>query len=209
MKHIDKKNLLIEFLGILIVLAVILAATRFIAYEFLFDYYEYNEEEFPDWIDVQIVPVNGVGRSGVKLETVNDIVIHYVGNPGTTAQQNRDYYAAETTEVSSHFIVGLEGEIVLCVPLNEKSSATNWRNSDTISIETCHPDETGAYTSETYASMIKLTAWLCSIYDLDSTHIIRHGDVTGKNCPKLFMEDESAWEKFKADVETYIDFMHY
>ena len=127
-----------------------------------------------------------------------------MGNPGSTAQQNRNYYAQKSTQVSSHFIVGLEGEVILCVPLNEKSSATNWRNGDTISIETCHPDETGAYTEATYTSLVKLTAWLCEKYNLDTTHVIRHGDVTGKNCPKLFMEDVNAWNQFKADVEAHL-----
>lgn len=203
-KHMNNRHLLVEFIEIIIVVAVVLATTRFIAHKFLFNNYGYNEKKLPDWIDIQIVPINGVGRTGLELETVNDIVIHYVGNPGTTAQQNRDYFASKTTEVSSHFIVGLEGEIILCVPLNEISSATNWRNVDTISIETCHPNETGAYTSETYASLVKLTAWLCSTYELDTSHIIRHGDVTGKICPKLFMENPSAWEQFKVEVDAYI-----
>ena len=42
--------------------------------------------------------------------------------------------------MSAHFLIGLEGEIIQCIPLNEKSSATNDRNRDTISIEVCHPD---------------------------------------------------------------------
>lgn len=208
MKRIDKKDILIELISIIMILVAILFGTRFLVYEFLLNHYEYNEEELPEWIDVQIVPVNGVGRSGAKIDKVQDLVIHYVGNPKTTAIQNRNYYAQPTTQVSSHFIIGLEGEILLCVPLNERSSATNWRNLNTISIETCHIDESGTYTEATYNSMVKLTAWLCSIYDLDTSHVIRHGDVTGKNCPKLFMEDEVAWEKFREDVATYIDFMN-
>ena len=47
----------------------------------------------PDWVDQQIIKVDGDSRRGVYLESVQDIVIHYVGNPGSTAQQNRDYYA--------------------------------------------------------------------------------------------------------------------
>lgn len=39
--------------------------------------------EVPDWVDVQLIPVDGASRRGDKLEAVNDIVIHYVGNPGT------------------------------------------------------------------------------------------------------------------------------
>ena len=32
--------------------------------------------------------------------------------------------------------------------------------------------------------------------------MIRHYDVTGKNCPKYFVENEDAWEQFKLDVKT-------
>ena len=44
----------------------------------------------PYWVDKQIVSINGAGRRGEKLSGVTDIVVHYVGNPGTTAQRNHD-----------------------------------------------------------------------------------------------------------------------
>lgn len=155
----------------------------------------------PEWVDVQIIPVNGSGRRGLPLEDITAIVVHYVGNPGTSAQQNHDYFAQETTNVSSHFLVGLQGEILQCVPLNEKSSATNDRNRDTISIEVCHPDESGVFNRESYDALVKLTAWLCDLCGFDSHNVIRHYDVTGKVCPKQFVEDENAWTQFLADVD--------
>ena len=66
----------------------------------------------PEWIDRQIIDVDGTSRRGVQLEGIRNIVIHYVGNPGTTAQQNRDYYDNADSEVSSHFVVFLEGDII-------------------------------------------------------------------------------------------------
>ena len=116
--------------------------------------------EIPDWIDEQIIYVHNTARTGTPLDDVKNIVIHYVGNPGTSAQNNRDYYNKPSTEVSSHFLVGLDGEIIQCLPLWEKSAASNWRNNDTISIEVCHPDESGKFSDVTYESVIKLTAWL-------------------------------------------------
>lgn len=166
---------------------------------------ELADGQVPDYVDVQIIDVNGMGRRGVALEEVNDIVIHYVGNPGTTAQQNHDYFDKPETEVSSHFLVGLEGEIIQCVPLDEKASASNDRNRDTISVEVCHPDETGVFHEATYDSLVKITAWLCQTYELDTTHIIRHYDITGKMCPLYFVEHEDAWEQFIADVDACIN----
>ena len=48
----------------------------------------------PYWVDKQIIAINGTGRRGEKIEGVTDIAIHYTGNPGTTAQQNHDFYAS-------------------------------------------------------------------------------------------------------------------
>lgn len=163
--------------------------------------------KLPDWIETDIIPLDGASRTGIALEGVKDIVIHYVGNPGTTAEQNRGWYVNEQSDVSSHFIVGLDGEILQCIPLDEKSCATNWRNKDTISIETCHPDSSGKFNKKTYASLVRLTAWLCDAYGLDTEHVIRHYDVTEKICPKYFVEHEDAWEQFKEDVEESLDAM--
>lgn len=156
-------------------------------------------------ISVQLLDVNEYSRPGTETDPITGIVIHYTANPGSTAQGNRDYFNGlqdgHGTSVSSHFVVGLQGEIVQCVPTWEVAYASNERNHDTISIECCHPDETGVFTEETYASMVQLTAFLCRKFDLNEEAVIRHYDVTGKNCPKYFVENEEAWGIFKADVK--------
>lgn len=149
---------------------------------------------------------NEYSRPGKKLKEVNAIVVHYVGNPGTTAAQNRSYFEnlkdTHATSASSHYIIGMEGEIIQCVPLNEISYASNNRNKDTIAIECCHPDETGQFTTATYKSLVKLVAALCRTYDLDpETGIIRHYDVTGKYCPLYYVNHEDEWYGFKLDVK--------
>ena len=160
------------------------------------------EIKIPDWIDSQI-DVDGASRNGYKLKGVKDIVVHYVGNPGTTAQQNHDFYAGNQSNVSSHFVVGLDGEIIQCIPINEWSAASNWRNNDTISIEVCHPDETGKFKKKTYSSLVKLVAWLENVCDIDESHVIRHYDITKKECPRYFVQHEDKWKTFKKNVEKY------
>ncbi len=162
-----------------------------------------RDPALPLWIDQQIIAMNGHARDGELLQAVNNIVVHYVGNPGTSAQNNRDYFNQPETMVSSHFVVGLNGEVILCVPLREVSSASNHRNKDTISIEVCHPDETGQFNEATYNAVIKLCAWLCERYDLEATDVIRHHDVTGKYCPLYYVEHPEAWQQFIKDVENY------
>ena len=160
----------------------------------------------PDYVERDYIPVNEWSRPGTPLEDINAVVIHYVGNPGTTARANRNYFASlssgeEGTYASSHFVVGLEGEVVQCVPLTEIAYASNGRNGDTVSIEVCHPDETGEFSPVTYRRCVELTAWLCREFKLDpEKDVIRHYDVTGKECPRYYVENPDAWEQFKADV---------
>ena len=155
-------------------------------------------------IDVQLLDVNPYSRPGTEIEKINGIVVHYTANPGSTAQENRDYFNglkdSHETEASSNFIVRLNGEIIQCVPTWEMAYASNSRNIDTVSIECCHPDESGKFTDETYRSLVQLTAWLCVKFDLTEEQVIRHYDVTGKNCPRYFVENEEAWEEFKTNV---------
>ncbi|MCD7776859.1 MAG: N-acetylmuramoyl-L-alanine amidase [Firmicutes bacterium] len=168
-----------------------------------------NIIEIPEWITVDLLPINEYSRPGESTDAIVGIVVHYVGNAGTSAKANRSYFEglarSGETYASSNFIIGLDGEIIECVPLGEIAYCSNSRNIDTVSIECCHPDETGEFTDETYESLVKLTAWLSEIYDLDPTEdIIRHYDVTGKLCPLWYVEHEDEWELFKSEIAARI-----
>ncbi|MDE6908009.1 MAG: peptidoglycan recognition protein family protein [Lachnospiraceae bacterium] len=159
-------------------------------------------------LDVQLLTVNEYSRPGTPADQIRSVVVHYTANPGSTAQNNRDYFEnlkdTQETKVSSNFIVGLEGEIIQCVPTAEVAYASNSRNHDSVSIECCHPDETGKFEDATYQSLVELVAFLCGKFDLGMDDIIRHYDVTGKECPKYFVDYEDEWEAFKHDVAKYI-----
>lgn len=159
-------------------------------------------------LDIRLLTPNEYSRPQTALEKVKGIVIHYTANPGTDAKANRNYFEglkdSHATYASSHFVVGLKGNIIQCIPTGEIAYASKSRNEDTISIEVCHPDKSGKFSKETYDSLVKLVAWLCCEFKLDAEDIIRHYDVTGKNCPKYFVEHEEEWEGFKKDVFQYI-----
>lgn len=164
-------------------------------------------QEQPD-LDVQLLTVNEYSRPGIALEKVNGIVVHYTANPGTSAIANRNYFdglaKSHTTHASSHFIIGLDGEIVQCIPCNEIAYASNERNYDTIAIEVCIEGEDGKFNDASYQTLVKLVTWLMGRYDLNSEDVIRHYDVTGKICPKYYVDNPKAWDKFKKDLLDYI-----
>lgn len=152
--------------------------------------------------------VNPYSRPGEKLESVNNIFVHYTANKGTSAAQNRSYFEnlgiTGETSASAHFIIGYEGEIVQCVPLDEIAYAVMGRNYDSVSIECCYKDDDGEFTYATYQSLIRLCAWLLGEYDLGPEDMRRHYDEGGKKCPLYFVEHEGAWEQFLKDLNEYI-----
>lgn len=159
----------------------------------------------PDYVTQDFLPRNPFSRPGTPLETVDGVVIHYVGNPATSAAANRSYFATlaltHETYASAHFVVGLDGEIIQCVPLGEIAYCSSQANDHTLSIEVCHPDETGEFAPETVDSLVRLTAWLCDTFDLETKSVIRHYDVTGKLCPKYYVEHGEAWDALLVAVE--------
>ena len=161
---------------------------------------EMGQVQVPDWVVEDLLPVNDYSRPGTELKKVNGVVVHYTGNPGTTAEQNRSYFAnlAQTHETyaSSHFVIGIDGTVIQCVPLDEIAYCSNRRNDDTISIECCHQDESGEFSEETLESLTRLLNWIIDTYDLERGDIIRHYDVTGKECPKYFVDNPEEWEAF-------------
>lgn len=200
-----KKNRKLTYAGI-VVLLILTAALVFRSCTA--GRYHVDVDAAEPAIDVQLLDVNPYSRPGVSNNGIHGIVIHYTANPGSTAQENRDYFNglqySHKTSASSNFVVGLDGEIIQCVPTWEVAYASNDRNYDTVSIEACHPGEDGKFTSKTYRSLVQLTAWLCVKFDLTEEQVIRHYDVTGKDCPRYFVEHEDAWEQFRSDVGSAI-----
>ena len=169
-----------------------------------------SEKTYPDiTFDVRFLDPNPFSRPQLALKKVHAIVVHYTANPGVDAVANRNYFnnlpkanerKQKKTYASSHFVIGLDGTIVQCSPWEEMAYASNDRNSDTVSIECCHKKENGKFTAQTQAALIQLCTYLCIKFDLTEENLIRHYDVTGKICPKYFVEHPDAWETFKKDV---------
>jgi len=182
-------------------------------------------------IERALLTVNPFSRPGKMLSAIKGIVIHWVANPKTTAKQNRNYFEALKEQnvneplaryASAHFIVGIDGEIIQCVPTEEmayhvganvyKANAVSklgiYPNNCTIGIELCHPEWDGRFTVETLNSATELCAFLCVQAELNPiTDIWRHYDVTGKDCPKWFIRHPDEFEEFKKVVVSAVNFL--
>ncbi len=157
----------------------------------------------PTWTE-DFLTQNEYSRPGEPLEEVNSIFVHYTANKGTSAAQNRSYFEhlkdTHETSASAHFIIGYEGEIIQCVPLDEIAYAVQTRNYDSVSIECCYLENDGSFTQETYDSLLRLLRWLMDVYDLDTEDVLRHYDCGGKKCPLYYTENPEEWEQLKREL---------
>ncbi len=168
-----------------------------------------TDEEMKKLIEEKDLPINPHSRVGHKRTATTQIVVHYVANPSSTAEQNwscfRNYATSGERDASSNFIVGLDGEIIQCMPIDEVSYHAGKVNYYSIGIEVCHPTADGKFNEATYNSLVKLVSWLCSKYGISKENVIRHYDVTGKDCPRYYAGDPGSdgyhrWEAFKNDL---------
>lgn len=148
---------------------------------------------------------NPYSRPGEELKKVKNIFVHYTANPETSAEQNRSYFEnlkdTHETSASAHFIIGYDGEIIQCIPLEEIAYAVKGRNYDSISIECCYLSEDGKFTDATYQSLIHLVEWLLYEYNLKPKDVMRHYDEGGKLCPLYYVEHEDEWKAFLEELK--------
>ena len=136
------------------------------------------------------------------------IVIHYTANNGDTALGNTKYFKDTYRGASANYFVD-EKEIYRCVRDEDmafhcgttgKYYHNTCRNDNSIGIELCsRKDKNGKYyfLQDTINNAVELVRELMGKYNIPIENVIRHYDVTHKNCPAPFVEDVGAWNSFK------------
>lgn len=180
-------------------------------------------------IIMALLDPNMYSRPGSKMLGIKGIGIHWVGNATSKAINNRHYFnnlKNQTTlprrYASSHEIIGLDGEVVICLPKDEVGFhvGAKWYkprvhqllkgspNRYLYGIETCHPDWGGKFNHKTYRTLINRCADLLIEFDLKPSKdtLWRHWDVTGKDCPKYYIDNPGEWDKLVNDItKRYIE----
>lgn len=164
---------------------------------------------------------NEWSRPQKPLLSTRAIVMHWVGNPGTTAQNNRDFWESRKDGRkgygSAHLVVD-DKEVVEAIPLFEMAYhvgskdysqfatefLSSYPNNCTIGVEMCHPDWTGRYTEETWQRAVRLVADLLLANRLRPHHITTHHHITGKECPRWFVHHPPELERFRWDVDLHM-----
>ena len=158
---------------------------------------------------------NKYSRPGSKRSRTTKIAFHYTGQHDVSAKNTVSYFSNVVANgykvngryiyASSHYVMGLEGEIYYIVPEREIAYTTNNANYYSIGIECATTGSDDHYTDKEYVSMVKLGAYLADKYNLDPrTDFIRHYDVTKKICPRYFVNNSKKWKQFKLDCYNYM-----
>ena len=168
----------------------------------------------PEMIE-KFMKINKYGRPGTKRRKTTKIAFHFTGQHDVSAKNTVSYFSNVVANgyrvngryiyASSHLVVGLQGELYYIVPFNEIAYTTNSANAYSIGVECATTGADDHYTDEEYKTMVKTGAWLAQTYKLDPrVDFIRHYDVTGKICPRYFVNNVKAWKQFKLDCYNYM-----
>ena len=156
-----------------------------------------------------IKDITNTNRTISNNRKIKYLVMHYVGAV-STARNNASYFKNTYRGASAHYFVD-DNEIVRVV--EDKDIAWHCgndvyycgaRNSNSLSIEMCCYRMSNGnlnITADTEARAVELAKELIKKYNIPIENVVRHYDVTRKNCPAPFVKDEERWENFKKKLQ--------
>lgn len=160
---------------------------------------------------MEFISCNTANYRAGRTQPVRYIVMHYTANNGDTARNNCDYYhRVGGLQASAHYFCDEHG-----VMQSVREGDTAWhcgaraywhpecRNGNSIGIEMCSRKRAdGSYyiKPETVANAAALAKDIMQRYGIDTDHVLRHYDVTGKRCPMPWVDDPAQWDAFKASL---------
>ena len=140
------------------------------------------------------------------------IVIHNTAN-GTsaegTAYNNTQYFknrfVSGAPEASAHYFIDDGDTVWQCVRdtdtawhVGEAQSRNGCYNTNSIGIEVCETAG-GWFTDKEIATLRELVRGLMDFYGIPAERVCRHHDVTGKDCPWYYSDDDR-WAELKAQI---------
>ena len=145
-----------------------------------------------------------------SINRIKYIVVHFTANNGDTAYGNTNYFKSYRG-ASAHYFVdensayqSVEDKNIAWHCGAKKYKHSTCRNSNSLGVELCsRKDSKGNFyfMDKTVDNAVELVKMLMTKYNVPIANILRHYDVTGKNCPEPFVRDVKAWKNFKDRLE--------
>lgn len=158
-------------------------------------------------MNITQMPCNPGNYTARRSSAIRYLVVHYTGAAGT-ARNNGAYFASRgDIGASAHYFVDAQ-DIVQSVPDSGRAwhcGAASYRhpecrNDNSIGVELCcytNGDGTWYFAPGTVDNAVQLVRSLMAQYGIDTDHVLRHYDVTGKRCPMPWVDDPAQWTAFK------------
>lgn len=145
---------------------------------------------------------------------VKYIVMHYTGNYEDSAIGNANYFMGANRNASAHYFVdddsiwqsvGVKDTAWHCgaYDINSFAYHAECRNMNSIGIEMCCTAGNYDMSAQTVELSAQLCASLCkylNITDVDK-YVVRHYDVSHKECPHPMVKNTARWNAFRARVK--------
>lgn len=185
-------------------------------------------------IQDNFLTINKYSRAGTPLRIVKAVVMHWTGNPAVDAVANRNFFEyrknGENGYGSAHYIIGLKGDVIRCIPESEVAYHCGSSQKDpksgkiytdlarkhfgeyaanpnlspnlcTIGIEMCPLTDKGDFSTLTLESAAELTVDILFRHTLTADDILTHNEVVGwKDCPRLWVKRPMCFTIFKDEV---------
>lgn len=144
--------------------------------------------------------------------SIQYLTIHYVGAV-SSAKNNCVYFYSTYRGASAHYFVD-DNSIWQCVQDKDVAwhCGANYyyngcRNTNSIGIEMCCYSNNGTLdmSDATINNTLELAAYICKKYNIPIDRVVRHYDVTHKNCPAPFVSNPSRWEDFKNRLNSMLN----
>ena len=153
------------------------------------------------------------------VKDIQYIVLHYTSNINDTDVNNGLYYRDNVVGASAHYFVRDTSitcsvnpkDIAWAVGLGSMkkpyiSNPTHYgicTNSNSISVEMCGGPGTREATEKTKDTTAQLVAYLMNFYNIPVQNVIKHFNVTGKNCPAWCVECPNKWDDMLNRIKKY------
>jgi len=178
-------------------------------------------------LGIDLIDRRAANRSQIPAHNANAhkyFAVHYLGVNG----ENPDLYGGG---YGGHFYVSKKGEVYQAAEVTDKlwhvgaSSGFSYihpdaRNANTVGVECAtytasgrnNDAETWYFTEATQIAAAKLAAAVMHVLGIPMSNLLRHGDITTKNCPSPLKRDQGkgsnwTWAQFKDAVSEYLEIL--
>ncbi len=159
----------------------------------------------------RVIPCHPGNYGGVREQT-RYLVIHYTAGDGDTARENGLFFSRAPAGASAHWFVD-ENEAVQSVPEDriawhcgaDTYVHEDCRNRNSVAVELCSRKEKQGNYEIPYRTLkngAQLVRQLMKRYKIPAENVLRHYDVTGKQCPAPLVE-AGKWRDFLEELMRY------